>query len=141
LAWLPKWLSLVGTALGGVACTVALASGASPLHAGGGALCLLAAALVLSRPVITGNMWPKTWLGVFTLVVAAGCLMLSAAGIEAAREGLPVTRLTIRLAMMGLPAYFFLCCGLFLIGSGLWDIRRQARVGGALESAPETEDA
>ncbi len=139
--WLPKWLSLVGTALGAVACTVALARGASPLYAGGWALCLLAAALVLSKPVITGSMWPKTWLGVFTLVAAAGCVLLTAAGIEATRDGLPGTRMTQKLAMMGLPAYFFLCCGLFLIGSGLWDARRRARGGDALDSARRPEDA
>ena len=141
LPWLPKWLSLVGTALGAVACTVALARGASPLYAGGWALCLLAATLVLSKPVITGSMWPKTWLGVFTLVAAAGCVLLTAAGIEATRDGWPVTRMRWRPAMMGPAAYFFLCCGLFLIGSGLRDVHRRARGGDALDSPRRPEDA
>jgi hypothetical protein len=133
------WLSLVGTALGAVACTVALASDASPLRAGGYALCLLAAALALSKAVIAGTMWPKIWLGLFALVAAAGFVLLTAAGVEATREGVPgrITRLT----TMGLPAYTFICCGLALIGSGLWDARRQARDEALPDSTRRAEDA
>jgi hypothetical protein len=84
-------------------------------------------------------MWPKIWLGLFALVAAAGFVLLTAAGVEATREGVPgrITRLT----TMGLPAYTFICCGLALIGSGLWDARRQARDEALPDSTRRAEDA